>query len=159
MSPVHTAISPAASPFHTQESPVPSTSVQPLDHTPLPSNNDRSDNDNLDNLPDVLSDSDSDHLPFSDDDIDDGFGIPLNQPPSQPMVNYPSDVELEKDYELGWEWLETDPGPLIALYSNFQQCLLDPTKTKPEDYFSAFFENQMYMIMAEQTNLYARWWI
>ena len=73
------------------------------------------------------------------------------------MVNYPSDVELEDDYELGWEWLETDPGPLFALYSDFQQCLLDPTKTKPEDYFSALFENQMYMIMAEQTNLYARW--
>ena len=72
------------------------------------------------------------------------------------MVNYPGDVELEEDYELGWEWLETDPGPLIAPYSNFQQCLLDPTKTKPEDYFSVFFENWMYMILAEQTNLYAR---
>ena len=78
VSPVHTAVSPAASPFHTPESPVPSTSVQPLDHTPLPSNNDKSDNDNLDNLPDVLSDSDSEHLPFNDDDIDDDFGIPLN---------------------------------------------------------------------------------
>ena len=75
------------------------------------------------------------------------------------MVNYPSDVELEEDYELGWEWLETDPGPLIAPYSDFQQCLLDPTKTKPEDYFNALFENRMYMIMAEQTNLYARWQI
>ena len=82
MSPVHTPESPAASPFCTPESPVPSTSVQPLDHTPLPSNNDESDNDNLDNLPDLLSDSDSDHLPFSDDDIDDHFGIPLSQSPS-----------------------------------------------------------------------------
>ena len=73
------------------------------------------------------------------------------------MVNYPGDVELEEDYELGYEWLETDPGPLIALYSDFQQCLLDPTKNKPEDYFSALFENWKYTIMAEQTNLYARW--
>ena len=77
-SPVHTAMSPAASPFHTPESPVPSTSVQPLDHSLLPSNNDESDNDNLDNLPNLFSDSDSDHLPFGDDDIDDDFGIPLN---------------------------------------------------------------------------------
>ena len=30
------------------------------------------------------------------------------------MVNYQNDRELEEDYEIGWEWLELDPGPLIA---------------------------------------------
>ena len=49
------------------------------------------------------------------------------------MVNYPGDVECEEDYELGWEWFETDP-----------------------DFFNALFENWMYTIMVEQTNLYAR---
>ena len=82
VSPVHTAVSPATSPVHTPESPVPSTSVQPLDHTPLPFNNDESNNDDFDNLSNSFSDSDSDHFPFSDDDNDDDFGIPLNQPPS-----------------------------------------------------------------------------
>ena len=72
------------------------------------------------------------------------------------MVNYPGDTELEEDYGLAWDWVETDPGPLFALYSDFQQCLLDPTKDKPTDFFNALFENQMYTIMAEQTNLYAR---
>ena len=67
VSPVYTAVSPTASPFCTPESPVPSTSVQPLDDTPLPSNSDKSDNDALDNLSNSFSDSDSDHLPFSDD--------------------------------------------------------------------------------------------
>ena len=78
VSPAHTAVFPAASPFCIPESPVPSTSVQPLDHTPLPSNSDESDNDDLDNLPNSFSDSDSDHLPFNDDENDDDFGIPLN---------------------------------------------------------------------------------
>ena len=72
------------------------------------------------------------------------------------MANHPGDVECEEDYELGWEWFETDPGPLIALYSDFQQCLLDLAKDKPEDFFNALFENWMYTIMAGQTNLYAR---
>ena len=118
------------SPFHTPESPVPSTSVQSLNQTPLLSNNDESDNDNLDNLPDILSDSDSDHLPFSDDDIDDDFGIPLNRPPSQPMVNYPGDVELEEDYELGWEWLETDQSPTYCTILQFSTMPFRPKKNQ-----------------------------
>ena len=58
------------------------------------------------------------------------------------------------DYEIGWEWLKQDTGPLIAAYTGFWQCLLDPLKTKPEDSFSALFDNNMYMIMAEETNKY-----
>ena len=73
------------------------------------------------------------------------------------MLNYPGDIELEEDYELGWQWVETDPGLPIALYSDFQQCLLDPTKDKPTDFFNTLFENWMYTIMSQQTNLNARW--
>ena len=70
------------------------------------------------------------------------------------MVNYQNDRELEEDYEIGWEWLEQNTGPLIAPYTGFQQCLLDPLKTKPEDFFNALFDDKMYMIMAEETNKY-----
>ena len=45
------------------------------------------------------------------------------------MVNYQNDREFEEDYEIGWEWLKRDTGPLIAPYTGFQQCLLDPLKT------------------------------
>ena len=71
------------------------------------------------------------------------------------MVNYPNDVEVEVDYEIGWEWFEVDPGPYVVPYSGFRQCLLDPTKNRPEDFFSALFDRNMYTVMAEQTNKYA----
>ena len=56
------------------------------------------------------------------------------------MVNYQGDIELEEDYDIGWEWFEVDPGPHIAPYTGFQQCLLDPTKNRPEDFFNALFD-------------------
>ena len=88
-------------------------------------------------------------------DTDDDFGIPLERPPSRPMVNYSGDVEVEEDYEIGWEWLEHDTGPIIGPYSGFRQCLVDPEKNKPEDFFNAVFDDRMFTIMAEMTNLYA----
>ena len=72
------------------------------------------------------------------------------------MVNYPGDVENEDDYEIGWEWQEVDPGPLVRPYNGFRQCLLDPTTNKPEDFFNALFDTRMYTIMAEETNKYAQ---
>ena len=95
---------------------------------------------------------------MSSDDMssDDDFGIPIERPPSRPMVNFPNDTEREEDYELGWEWHEVDPGPLIAPYNGFHQCLLDPTMNKPEDFFNALFQDRMYTVMAEETNKYAQ---
>ena len=87
--------------------------------------------------------------------MDDDYGILFERPPSRPMVNYRNDRELEEDYKIGWEWLEWDTRSPIAPYTGFQQCLLDPLKTKPEDFFSALFDDNIYMIMAEETNKYA----
>ena len=72
------------------------------------------------------------------------------------MVNFANDTEVEEDYEIGWEWHEQDPGPMVAPYSGFHQCLLDPTKNQPEDFFDALFSRHMYTIMAEETNKYAQ---
>ena len=72
------------------------------------------------------------------------------------MVNYAADNKIEEDYEIGWEWLEHDTGPHIAPYTDFRQCLLDPTKNNPEDFFEALFSSNMYTIMAEETNKYAK---
>ena len=104
------------------------------------------------------SDDDNDNVfttVIDPDDNDDDFGIPLNRPRSRPMVNYEGDTENELDYELGWEWIEEDPGPMIAPYSGFRQSLLNPAKNKPEDFFEALFEDRMYTIMADETNRYA----
>ena len=71
------------------------------------------------------------------------------------MVNFPWDTEHEEDFEIGWLWLEEDPGPMIAPYTGFRQCLLDPTKNNPEHFFEALFTSQMFTIMAEEMNKYA----
>ena len=71
------------------------------------------------------------------------------------MVNIPNDLENELDYEIGWEWIQEDTGPLIGPYTGFRQCLLDPVKNKPQDFFNEMFDARMYTIMAEETNKYA----
>ena len=71
------------------------------------------------------------------------------------MVNFANDVEREEDYEIGWDWIEEDTGPLIRPYTGFRQCLLDPLKNKPEDFFNELFDARMYTIMAKETNKYA----
>ena len=72
------------------------------------------------------------------------------------MVNFANHTEREEDYKIGWEWIEEDTGPLIRPYTGFRQCLLDPLKNKPEDFFNELFDARMYTIMAEETNKYAR---
>ena len=104
--------------------------------------------------PESLSDLSSPEI--SSDESDDDFGIPIERPPSRLMVNFAHDTELEEDYEIGWQWHEQDPGPLVAPYTRFQQCLLDPTKQKPEDFFNALFSSQMYTIMTKETNRYVQ---
>ena len=52
------------------------------------------------NPPNTNSESEnSDFEDLSDDD----FGIPIDRPPSRPMVNFANDVEREEDYEIGWD--------------------------------------------------------
>ena len=67
----------------------PPLSLPPLDLTPP--NQNTSESNNSDN--------------FFEPDYGDEFGIPLERPPSRPMVNYPNDTELEEDYKIGWECL------------------------------------------------------
>ena len=53
-----------------------------------------------------------------------------------------------------WFMKMTHTGPYIVPSSEFIQCLLDSVKNKPEDYFDVLFDNQVYMIMAEEINQY-----
>ena len=142
----------------------PTPSLQPLDLTPptqnmsplsspipsLPS---------LDLTPPTQNTSESDiSNNFSDpnyNNMDDDYSIPFERPPSRPMVNYRNDRELEEDYKIGWECREHEYRASNCTLHGFWQCLLDPLKTKPEDFFNALFDNNMYLKMAEETNKYA----
>ena len=92
----------------------------------------------------------------ADDESDDEFGIPYEKLNYRPMVNYERDVEEEQDFEIGWEWNERDPGPDLSPCDDYRSCLLDKEKDAPEDFFMALFNRQMFTIMAENTNMYAR---
>ena len=85
-------------PIPTTFAPIPSTSpliISTLISTPIittfrfnSSKSDTSESDNSNNF------SELDY-----NDTDDEFVIPLEWPPSRPMVNYPNDTELEEDYK------------------------------------------------------------
>ena len=150
----------ATQPAQVYDTPVPSPVISLYGDEPeVPSPNATSEHTPDNNTSSESSDNEDFPLDnYSDDDVEDGndyFGIPLHRPPTRPMINFPGDVDHEDDFELGWEWLERDTGPMIAPYSGFRQCLLDPTRNKPEDFFNSLFDSAMYTKMAEETNRYA----
>ena len=75
--------------------------------------------------PKSLSDLSSPEI--SSNESDDDFGIPIEWPPSRPMVNFAHDTELEEDYEIGWHGHEQDPDIIYVTRSNsflLKQCFL-----------------------------------
>ena len=143
-----------------------STCTYPPVPSPTPSNtsSDRPESNDVDEIPTanetVVREGDITTPDISEDDelyeeSDDDYGIPFDRPNSRRMYQYERDIEKEEDYEIGWEWRFEDTGPLVAPYSGFRQCLLDPTKNQPEDFFDALFEENMYTIIKEETNNYA----
>ena len=75
-------------------------------------------------------------------------------PPSRFMTNFGRDAELDCDLEDGWV-IPDGPSSNVGPFTGFSACLLDPEKKKPEDFFDALFEERMYTIIAENTNIYA----
>ena len=87
--------SPVPSPVSTLESPVPS---------PV-SSSDHSEDDN----------------PLTSDASDDDYGIPIERPPSRPMVNFAGDTENEDDYEMdesGTKWTQDQLLRLTMVFVN-----------------------------------------
>ena len=72
-----------------------------------------------------------------------------------PLQNYEGDVEHPDDLELGWEWLERDPGASYGPFTGPSGLLIDVGET-PEHYFNAFFDPNMWHHLADETNKYAR---
>ena len=111
-----------------------------------------------------ISDDDNDTgnpLPESDNDY---YEVETNEEDEEvpvvriPIQNYDRDFEHEEDFGLGWEWTETDHvGPSYSEFTGKPGTLLDvKEKHKPEDFFNAFFDKNMWTVIAEETNRYAR---
>ena len=76
--------------------------------------------------------------------------------PQIPIINYASDVEHEEDFGNGWEWTEKDPGSSCGPFISQPGLLIEPPSHTPEGFFNLLFNNSMWTLLAQQTNIYAR---
>ena len=74
------------------------------------------------------------------------------------VENYSNDIEHEDDFGDGWTWTNTDEeGPSVCPFFGKSFTNLNVIESnKPEDFFNAFFETNMWTTIAEETNRYAR---
>ena len=78
--------------------------------------------------------------------------------PAIDLVNYVRDVELEEDVELGWSWIvqsDADNEFTMPFTAAGGQLLMDSCHRKPEQFFDALFDANMWEHIADQTNSYA----
>lgn len=76
---------------------------------------------------------------------------------SIPMMNMVRDYELEEDILDGWTKEDFDTGPTFQEHDGLSMVFLDnPEAKEPHHFFEALFDDRMYTIIVEQTNLYAR---
>ena len=76
--------------------------------------------------------------------------------PPIPIVNYAGDVEHEEDFGNGWEWTEKDPGSSCGPFISQPGLLIEPPSHTPKGFFNLLFNNSMWTLLAQQTNIYAR---
>ena len=79
--------------------------------------------------------------------------IPL---PQIPLMNYNHDVEHEEDVGNGWEWTERDPGSSCGPFIGQPGLLIQPASHTPEGFFNLLFNQSMWTLLVQQTNIYAR---
>ena len=79
--------------------------------------------------------------------------IPL---PQIPLMNYNRDVEHEEDFGNGWEWTERDPGSSCGPFIGQPGLLIQPATCTPEGFFNLLFDQSMWTLLVQQTNIYAR---
>ena len=79
--------------------------------------------------------------------------IPL---PQIPLMNYNCDVEHEEDFRNGWEWTERDPGSSCGPFIGQPGLLIQPATHTPEGFFNLLFDQSMWTLLVQQTNIYAR---
>ena len=71
-----------------------------------------------------------------------------------PMVNFNCDIDYEEDFE--WDWVETDPGASYRPFTGTPGLrIFQMTNLQPKDFFNEMFQDQMYQLMADETNRYA----
>ena len=76
--------------------------------------------------------------------------------PEIPIINYAGDVEHKEDFGNGWELTEKDPGSSCGPFISQPGLLIEPASQTPEGFFNLLFNNSMWTLLVQQTNIYAR---
>ena len=71
-------------------------------------------------------------------------------------MNYNHDVEHKEDFGNGWEWTERDPGSSCGPFIGQPGLLIQPATRTPEGFFNLLFDQSMWTLLVQQTNIYAR---
>ena len=50
--------------------------------------------------------------------------------------------------------MESDVGPTIEPDNGFRECFLDRAKNKHKEFFRAIFDERMFTVIADMTNMY-----
>ena len=76
--------------------------------------------------------------------------------PEIPIINKTGVVEHEEDFKNGWDRTEKDPRSSCGLFISQPGLLIEPASHTPEGFFNLLFNNSMWTLLAQQTNVYAR---
>jgi len=120
-----------------------SQDISPNDDNDLYQGTSSSDEDNVS----MLSDGDN-YIVMND--------LTLPDYPEIPIMNYNRDTEDMEDYANDWLWLNRDTGASCGPFIGTPSLLMTRTSRKPEDFFSALFDDHMWTTIADETNRYAR---
>ena len=101
-----------------------------------------------------MYDSDSDANDLSSNQDSDSDEDNYRNP--HPMRNYDQDIENPTDYQNGWERPDFDTGCNVGPFLGLQCNLVGVDRKEPHHFFQALFNEEMFHIIAEKTNLYAR---
>ena len=113
------------------------------------------------------SDENNSHSEVSEDDSEDQEHYVVYQKenngiensihlPQIPIINYASDVEHKEDFGNGWEWTEKDPGSSCGPFISQPRLLIEPPSRTLKGFFNLLFDNSMWTLLAQQTNIYAK---
>ena len=73
-----------------------------------------------------------------------------------PLTNYRNDVKHVDNFGNDWEWLETDLGASSGPFTGQHGLLIEPTERTPQGFFNLFFDDSMWKLISQETNIYAR---
>ena len=112
-------------------------------------NGDSSDNDNSgDDFYEIDTDSDNEELP----------SYPITNMPITIFVNdLPELLHYHQDDELSdWNYEQIDSGPSWSPFRGNSRTNIEDLHGKPEVFFNGLFDDRMWTVLADSTNMYAR---